>query len=86
VCSELALPPTEYFRRQIDATTWFERAGLPAIVAAVGEDNVMFETDFPHPTCLYPDPLRTADENMRELSPAARRKILGETAARLDRL
>ena len=20
----------------------------------IGVDNVMFETDFPHPTCLYP--------------------------------
>ena len=39
------------------------------LIASVGEDNIMFETDFPHPTCLYPDPLKTAAENMRELSP-----------------
>ena len=59
----LPLTPTEYFRRQIYATTWFERTNLPSIVAAVGEDNIMFETDYPHPTCLYPDPLKTAAEN-----------------------
>ena len=41
----------------------------PSLVAAVGEDNILFETDFPHPTCLYPDPLKTARDNMRELSP-----------------
>ncbi len=82
----LALRPSEYFRRQMYATTWFERRDLASIVAAVGEDNVMFETDFPHPTCLYPDPLKTAAETMRDLSPAVQRKILGETAQRLYRL
>ena len=29
--------------------------------ASVGEDNIMFETDFPHPTCLYPDPLQPGE-------------------------
>jgi len=82
----LSLRPSEYFKRQIYATTWFERTDLAAIVAAVGEDNIMFETDYPHPTCLYPDPLKTAEENMRDLSPAVQRKILGETASRLYKL
>jgi predicted TIM-barrel fold metal-dependent hydrolase len=52
----------------------------------VGEDNIMFETDYPHPTCLYPDPLKTAAETMRDLSTTAQRKILGENAARLYHL
>jgi predicted TIM-barrel fold metal-dependent hydrolase len=82
----LSLSPSEYFKRQIYATTWFERTDLAAIVAAVGEDNIMFETDYPHPTCLYPDPLKTAEENMRDLSPAVQRKILGETASKLYKL
>ena len=30
-------------------------------IKQVGEDNCMFETDFPHPTCLYPDGLDYAD-------------------------
>jgi uncharacterized protein len=82
----LSLSPSEYFRRQIYATTWFERVDLAAVVKAVGEDNIMFETDFPHPTCLYPDPLKTADENMRGLSETTQRKILGENAKKLYRL
>ena len=68
------------------ATTWFERTNLPTLVAAVGEDNIMFETDFPHPTCLYPDPLASAHANMHELSETARNKILGGTAAKLYHL
>ncbi len=84
--ARLPLTPTEYFQRQIYATTWFERTSLASIVAAVGEDNIMFETDYPHPTCLYPDPLKTAEENMRDLSTTAQRKILGENAAKLYHL
>jgi predicted TIM-barrel fold metal-dependent hydrolase len=84
--AKLSLLPSEYFRRQIYATTWFERRNLASLIASVGEDTIMFETDFPHPTCLYPDPLRTAEENMRDLSPGVRRKILGDNAAKLYRI
>lgn len=83
---ELSLSPSEYFKRQIYATTWFERTDMPALVRAVGEDNILFETDFPHPTCLYPDPLGSAVENLRELTPAQRDKILSGNAVDLYRL
>ena len=82
----LSLSPSEYFKRQMYATTWFEKTNMPSLVAAVGEDNIMFETDFPHPTCLYPDPLTSAHANMHELSETARHKILGGTAASLYHL
>jgi uncharacterized protein len=83
---EMSLTPSGYFRRQMYATTWFERTSLPHLVAAVGEDNIMFETDFPHPTCLYPNPLQSALENMQELSTETRNKILGGNAIELYRL
>ena len=84
--ARLSLLPSEYFRRQIYATTWFEKRNLRSLIDSVGEDNVMFETDFPHPTCLYPDPLSTARENFAGLSEPVRRKVLGENAATLYRL
>jgi predicted TIM-barrel fold metal-dependent hydrolase len=83
---ELSLRPSEYFRRQMYATTWFENRQLAAVVEAVGEDNIMFETDFPHPTCLYPDPLETAARNMADLTPEVRRKILSDNAVGLYKL
>jgi predicted TIM-barrel fold metal-dependent hydrolase len=52
----------------------------------VGEDNVLFSTDFPHPTCLYPAPLDVIAEKMATLRDTTRRKVLGENAARLYRL
>ena len=81
-CDELAnfsMLPSEYFRRQIyAATTWFEKRNIASLVEAVGADNLLFETDFPHPTCLYPDPLSTADENL----PASRPRTAARSSVR----
>jgi uncharacterized protein len=84
--ARMKLLPSEYFKQNIYATTWFEHRNLASLIDAVGEDNIMFETDFPHPTCLYPAPLKTAEENLRDLSTEVQRKILGENAAKLYKL
>ena len=86
--AQLEKLPSEYFRSNLFATFWFEknRNKLPELVEAVGEDRILFETDFPHPTCMYPDPLQTVAEKMATLSPEARRKIMGENARKLYRL
>jgi predicted TIM-barrel fold metal-dependent hydrolase len=84
--ARMKLLPSEYFKQNIYATTWFEHRNLASLIDAVGEDNIMFETDFPHPTCLYPAPLKTAEENLRDLSTEVQRKILGENAAQLYKL
>jgi predicted TIM-barrel fold metal-dependent hydrolase len=80
--------PSEYFRSNLYATFWFEnnRNKLPELIDAVGEDSILFETDFPHPTCLYPNPLQTVEAKLATLSPEARRKILGENARKLYRI
>lgn len=84
--STLSLTPTEYFQRQMSACFWFEEAGVAGAVAALGEDRVLFETDFPHPTCLYPDGLTQAAVAVNSLPPSARRKVMGDNARRLYRL
>ena len=86
--AELSRKPSEYFRDHWYATFWFEENGgdLQYLIDRVGEDNVMFETDFPHPTCLYPDPLAMVEERMSALRPETRRKVLGENAAKLYRV
>ncbi len=80
--------PSEYFKSNLYATFWFEnnRNKLPDLIESVGEDNILFETDFPHPTCLYPNPLASVVDKMATLSPEARRKIMGENARKLYRL
>jgi predicted TIM-barrel fold metal-dependent hydrolase len=52
----------------------------------VGEDRILFETDFPHPTCLYPDPLQAVEKKMSVLSEEVRNKILGGNARKLYRI
>ena len=86
--AELKRLPSEYFKDHWYATFWFEKnqGNLQGLIDSVGEDNVMFETDFPHPTCLYPNPLETVRETMESLRPETRRKALGENAQKLYRL
>ena len=81
----LKLRPKEYFRRQIYASYWFERDHTPHAIQAVGEDNVMFETDFPHPTCLYPSVREQVQASLGGLPERTQRKVLYENAARIWR-
>ena len=50
---EYDLLPSEYFKRQIYGCFWFECAGLESALARL-PDNILWETDFPHPTCQHP--------------------------------
>ena len=86
--ARLGRMPSEYFRDHWYATFWFEKnkGNLQGLIDSVGEDNLLFETDFPHPTCLYPDPLGTVEAKVSALRPETRRKVLGENAAALYRL
>jgi predicted TIM-barrel fold metal-dependent hydrolase len=85
------LLPSEYVRRQIYATFWFERDSLSLL--HLFEDNVMFETDFPHPTSLTPGPAsvsgRPSDviaDHLAAVPEQIRRKVLHDNAARLYKL
>ena len=86
--AELSKLPSEYFRSNWHATFWFEehQGDVQGLLDKVGDDRVLFETDFPHPTCLYPSPLETVADKMRALRPETRRRVMGENAARLYRL
>ena len=80
--TDLELKPSEYFRRQVYASYWFEESIAP-VLDALGEDNLMFETDFPHPTCLYPAVREKIQDSLAGIDPRVQRKVLYETAARL---
>jgi len=46
--------PWEYFREHFWVTYWFEKVAPTKLLDVIGVDRVLFETDFPHPTSLYP--------------------------------
>jgi predicted TIM-barrel fold metal-dependent hydrolase len=77
------VPPRELFRRQIYACTWFERRHLVENARILGVDNVMFETDYPHPTCLYPGALEYVAEAAAQFTREERAKIFSGNAARV---
>jgi predicted TIM-barrel fold metal-dependent hydrolase len=58
-------------------------ANRPAESQRVGVDNVMFETDYPHPTCLYGEGLDKVANALATLPDADKRKVLGGNAAKL---
>ena len=46
----------------------------------------MFETDFPHPTSLHPNPLGIVKDRIDTLRPETQRKVMGGNAEKLYRL
>lgn len=75
-------PPSRYWRRQMYATFQLDRTGLENL-ERIGEDTVMWGSDFPHPDGTWPDSRAILAPQLEGLSPAARRKILCDNAARL---
>jgi predicted TIM-barrel fold metal-dependent hydrolase len=79
----LSMKPSDYFKRQVSVCYWFEKESMRGALDFVGPDRVLFETDFPHPTCLYPDSLQRAVEPLADLDAGVRKQILGGNAAKL---
>ena len=73
------LLPSEYFMRQVYATFWFERGSLAPALAGL-QNNLMFSTDFPHPTSQTPGPASFADG-----PPAYMQDVLGTGDADIAR-
>jgi predicted TIM-barrel fold metal-dependent hydrolase len=85
------LLPSEYFRRQILCTFWFEHDVLGLLPDF--QDNVMFETDFPHSTSLAPggaslapSPREVIAADAELVSADVLEKVLSTNARRLYRL
>jgi predicted TIM-barrel fold metal-dependent hydrolase len=82
----LSMAPSEYFKKHVYGCFWFEKTAPTKLIDQVGEDNVLFETDFPHPTCLYPNVQEYIAEVSADWSEARKRKILQDNAASLYKI
>jgi uncharacterized protein len=72
--------PSEYFRRQCVIGVEGEEIDLPHVVALIGDENIVFSTDYPHSDSDFP---RAVEEFFElELSDETRRKILWDNCAR----
>ena len=78
--------PKEYFKEHIYATFWFEDYGVKSFIEMLGADNLLFETDFPHPTCLYPESQAHLAQVLARLEPSARQRVVQDNAVELYKL
>ena len=76
------MKPSDYFRRQ-GYVTYQQDKFLEPIVPLIGEDNIMWGSDYPHPDSLWPASHSVLAENLAAFSPSVRRKIVCDNAARL---
>jgi predicted TIM-barrel fold metal-dependent hydrolase len=74
--------PSEYWRRQCFATYQSDPIGVK-LLAELGEDNIMWGSDFPHPDGVWPDSQEYIARELGHLPAATRRKIVCDNAARL---
>jgi predicted TIM-barrel fold metal-dependent hydrolase len=89
---EYELLPSEFFRRQIYSCFWFER-DMIGRAAELYPDNLMYETDFPHPTSMSPGPATIAvhpreyaAQALGDLPASVVGKLLHDNAARVYRV
>ena len=76
--------PGEYLREQLWACTFFEEFAAKNLLNEIGTNRVLFETDYPHPICLYGDDVRRKiDAAFGDLSQEVRSRILFSNAAEL---
>jgi predicted TIM-barrel fold metal-dependent hydrolase len=74
--------PSEYVKSNFYACFWFEQGKEVADTCRrVGIDNVLFMTDFPHPTGLYP--IENLEGRLGDLNAQERAKVLSLNAAKL---
>ncbi len=78
--------PWDYFRDHFWVTFWFEKVGPKLLIDTLGADKVMFETDFPHPTSLYPGVQEHVVDVLGGYDFATKKKVLQDNAVKLYNL
>lgn len=79
----LSRRPKEYFRDHFWVTYWFEEIGPRLLLEEIGVDKVLFETDYPHPTSLYPGVQQHILRTLGGFDHAVRKKVLESNAVKL---
>ncbi len=81
----MSIRPSEYFRRQCYVNFWFEKTGIENR-HLIGVDNIMWESDFPHPTCSWPNSREFIARSLDGIPADERRRILVDNAVRVFNL
>ena len=82
----LKMRPKEYFKKHFWVTFWFESFAPKHMLEEIGVDRLLFETDFPHPTSLYPGVQAKLVDSLGGHDYATRKRILETNAFELYNL
>jgi predicted TIM-barrel fold metal-dependent hydrolase len=78
----LSMQPSEYWRRQCRATYQSDRIGIK-LLDDIGDDTIMWGSDFPHPDGVWPDSSEFIERELGHLAEEVRHKIVCENAGKL---
>lgn len=82
----LKMRPKEYFKQHFWVSFWFEDFAPKHMLDEIGSDKVMFQTDYPHPTSLYPGVQDKLVDVVGGLDYATRKRVLQDNAVGLYNL
>jgi len=74
--------PYDTFRKHCYNDFWFERGAIQKYRDIVGVDRILWETDFPHPTSLWPETWDYTERSLEGVPANEQRMILAENAQR----
>ena len=77
-----SMKPSDFWRRQ-GFTTYQHETIVADVVHLVGEDNILWGSDYPHPDGVWPDSTQMIAEDLGRLDERVRRKIICENAGKL---
>lgn len=80
------LHPKKYFARHFWMTFWFETVASTKLLDEIGADRLLFETDYPHPTSLYPGVQDKLAQVLGGHDHAVRKRALEDNARELYNL
>ncbi|HSE92602.1 MAG TPA: amidohydrolase family protein [Methylomirabilota bacterium] len=81
----LTMPPSEYFKRQCWVSVDPDEHVLQHALPALGDDNIVISSDWPHDDSVYPNAIDTF-LGLPGVSEESKRKILWDNCARLYNL
>jgi uncharacterized protein len=77
----LTMKPSDYWKRQCKATFQFDPIGAK-LIEDLGEETLMWGSDYPHTDGVWPESSRYITEQFREVRPETVRKITCDNAAK----
>jgi predicted TIM-barrel fold metal-dependent hydrolase len=75
-------PPSSYFKDHVYGCFFDDPHGLK-LIDEIGEDNITYESDYPHSDSTWPHTAKLAEQQMASLTEEQRYKVLRGNAIKL---